>query len=69
MTTFQVCFHRFFVELIGFTFDNGQSVGGTFADAGPQPVTEIVGNNLGLAVDDIEGPFSAAGDALAAAVA
>jgi hypothetical protein len=39
------------------------------AEAGPQSVTEVVGDQPGLAVDDLNGAFGAAGNAFAAAVA
>jgi hypothetical protein len=47
---------------------NGQGSLGTLPQAGPQPVTKTVGQQLRLAVHDLNGPFGARWYAQAAAV-
>ena len=59
----------FFVIGLGFALldmDGAQRAG---ADAGAQAVAEEVGDQAGLAVDELQGAFGAIGQALAAAVA
>jgi hypothetical protein len=42
---------------------------GALPQAGPQSITKAIGQQLGLAIHDNDGPFRAGGDAQAAAIA
>lgn len=65
----QVLFHGLFVIGVGRALDNFQSAGGAAGKAGSQAVAKVVGNDLGLAVDDLYRPFGTVQNALTAAVA
>jgi hypothetical protein len=56
-------------EGIGFPLFDDQSPLGAFPQTGPQAVAELIGQQLGLAVHDLDGPFRTGGDTEAAAVA
>jgi hypothetical protein len=55
-------------EGFGFPFFDDQSPLGAFPQAGPQAIAKLVGQQPGLAVHDLDGPFRTGGDAEAAAV-
>ena len=65
----QMLFHGGFFEIIGVPLDDGDGIPGTIAQAGPQPVAQVVGGNLRLAAYDLYGALGARRDAKPAAVA
>jgi hypothetical protein len=62
-------FDRGFIEFVRFPLDDPDCILVTFAEAGAQPVAQVIGGESCLAVDDSNRPFGAGGDAEAAAVA
>jgi hypothetical protein len=65
----QVLFHSDFVEFVGLALDYFDGVLGALAEAGAEPVAEVVGREHSLAVYHLDGPFGAGGDAESATVA
>jgi hypothetical protein len=66
---FQVRFHGYLVELLGFALDDLKRPLGAFAETGAQAVAQVVRDNLGLAVDNLQCALGTGNHAVAAAVA
>jgi hypothetical protein len=64
----QVLLYGALVECVRFTLDYADGIPGAVAQAGSQPVAEIIGGKDRLAVDYFDGAFRAGGDAESAAV-
>ncbi len=55
----QVVFYGGFIKLIGFTLDDLDGILGTMSEAGTETVAEIIGDQLGLAINDLNSTFGA----------
>jgi hypothetical protein len=58
----QVLRHCLLVEFIGFSFFYGERVVWTVTEAGAQAIAEVVANQFGLPVDDLDRPFGTGGN-------
>ena len=67
--TRQMLFHGTLIVGFGRALDDFQGSGRAAAKTGAQAVAEVIGKNLGLAVDNLDRAFGAVQNALAAAVA
>jgi hypothetical protein len=65
----QMLFHCGLIKFIRLALFYGDGVHRAVAQTGAQSVTEIIGCQHRLAVNDLDGPFGAGWDALSAAVA
>jgi hypothetical protein len=64
-----VFLHRLFVELIGLSLLDGDGIHGTVSEAGAQSIAQVIGEQPGLAVDDLDRAFGTGRNTKAAAVA
>ena len=65
----EMCFDSGLVKLIRFAFFYSDGIERAIAEAGAEAVTEVVGNQAGFAVDNLDGAFGTGRDTESAAVA
>lgn len=58
-----------FIKLVGRPFFNGDSALRAGPQTSTQPIAQFLGHQPGFAIDDPQRPFSAIGNAVAAAIA
>jgi hypothetical protein len=68
LLSFEICFHRRFIEVICFPFYDRQGAGWTFTQAGSQPVTVSFCHNTCLAIPDLYCTLGTGGHAQTAAI-
>ena len=69
LNTLDVLHGGFFVERHRLPLDDRNGIVRTFAQAGPQPVAEQIGDEFRFAIDDLDGPFGTGGHTEPASVA
>jgi hypothetical protein len=65
----QMLVNRFFIKLVGLAFHDFKGSGGALAQTGTEPVTQLISNNPGFAVYNLQRTFGTGRHAQTAAVA